>query len=179
MCHKSCYNKFNTTKLQRAEKRKFSIEDIEPETTPARKYTRKSARHEDKTVQDICFIYANDASASDPLREVATKRLDYRVQSRTVFKGFCKMLLCTVDTDVVVLSVAAAIKLDIPELWVAFRTGKNFRYIPVHEIVASIGPDKYQALPFFHAYTVGVTVFYSLLQGGRNQHGILGEYLRK
>ena len=68
-------------------------------------------------------------------------------------KGFRKMLLRTVDTDVVVLSVAAATKLDIPELWVAFGTGKNFRYIPVHEIVASIGPYKSQALPFFHAYT--------------------------
>ena len=56
------------------------------------------------------------------------------------------------DTDVV-LSVAAATKLDIPELWVAFRTCKNFRYIPVHEIVASIGPYQSQALPFFHAYT--------------------------
>ena len=55
MWHKSCYNKFNTTKLQRAEKRKCSIEDIEPETTPARKYTRKSARHEDKMVQHLLF----------------------------------------------------------------------------------------------------------------------------
>ena len=66
-------------------------------------------------------------------------------------KGFRKVLLRTVDTDMVVLSVAAVTKLDI--LWVAFGTGKNFRYIPVHEIVASIGPYKSQALPFFHAYT--------------------------
>ena len=63
------------------------------------------------------------------------------------------MLLHTVDTDVVVLLVAAATKLDIPEIWVAFGTGKNFRYIPVHEIVDSIGPYKSQALPFLHAYT--------------------------
>ena len=31
--------------------------------------------------------------------------------------------------------------------------GRNFRYIPVHEIVAPIDPRKSQALPMFHAYT--------------------------
>ena len=35
----------------------------------------------------------------------------------------------------------------------AFGTGKHFRYIPVHEIAKSLGPDKSQALPIFHAYT--------------------------
>ena len=68
-------------------------------------------------------------------------------------KGFNKILLRTVGTDVVVLSVAAAAKVAIQELWIVFRMGKNFRYIPVHKIVASIGPAKSQALPMFHAYT--------------------------
>ncbi len=35
-------------------------------------------------------------------------------------EGFHKILLRTVDTDVVVLSVAAAARIDIQELWVAF-----------------------------------------------------------
>ena len=30
---------------------------------------------------------------------------------------------------------------------------KNFRYIPVHDIVKTTGPRKSQALPTFHAYT--------------------------
>ena len=68
-------------------------------------------------------------------------------------KGYNKILLRTVDTDVVVLSVAAFAKLEIQELWIAFGTGKNFRYIPIHEIAASLGPAKSQALPIFHAYT--------------------------
>ena len=50
------------------------------------------------------------------------------------------------DTDVVVLAVAA--KISIQELWVAFGTGKHFRYFQAHEI---LGPSKSQALPFFHA----------------------------
>ena len=68
-------------------------------------------------------------------------------------KGYNKILLRTVDTDVVVLSVAAFAKLEIQELWIAFGTGKNFRYIPIHEIAASLGPAKSQTLPIFHAYT--------------------------
>ena len=32
-------------------------------------------------------------------------------------------------------------------------TGKHFRYVPVHEIARSLGPDKSQTLPIFHDYT--------------------------
>ena len=67
-------------------------------------------------------------------------------------KAFRKILLHTVDTDVVVLAVAGAAKLNI-ELWVVFGTAKRFRYIPAHEIAVSLGPDISQALPMFHAYT--------------------------
>ncbi|KAG0700758.1 hypothetical protein GWK47_025468 [Chionoecetes opilio] len=67
--------------------------------------------------------------------------------------GFKKILLRTVDTDIVVLAVAATTKLKIQELWVAFGTDQHFRYIPAHEIAAFLGPDKSQALPMFHAYT--------------------------
>ena len=70
-----------------------------------------------------------------------------------VEKGFRKILLRTVDTDVVILAVAAPAKLDMQELWAAFGTAKKFRYIPVHDISLSLGPDKSQALPMFHAYT--------------------------
>ena len=52
----------------------------------------------------------------------------------------------------VVLTVVAAAKLDIQELWVALGTVKKFRFILVHDISLSLGPDKSQA-PMFHAYT--------------------------
>ena len=35
----------------------------------------------------------------------------------------------------------------------AFGTGKGFRYLAAHEIVAGLGPEKLQALPVFHALT--------------------------
>ena len=60
----------------------------------------------------------------------------------------------TVDTDVVVLAVMVAQALPcVDELWIAFGTGKNYRYIPAHEIAASLGPQKARALPVFHAMT--------------------------
>lgn len=52
-----------------------------------------------------------------------------------------------------VLAIAHVSELGIEELWVAFGTGKNFRYIPAHEIAKSLGPDKSKALPVLHAFT--------------------------
>ncbi|KAK3884948.1 hypothetical protein Pcinc_010791 [Petrolisthes cinctipes] len=39
------------------------------------------------------------------------------------------------------------------ELWIAFGTGKNYRYIPAHAITASLGPQKARALPVFITMT--------------------------
>jgi len=77
MWHKSCYNKFNVTKLKRAEKRKSSTAD-EPEIFPCRKYTRQTTFQE--PTKDICFFCAEGKSASETLREAATLRLDSRVR---------------------------------------------------------------------------------------------------
>ena len=65
-----------------------------------------------------------------------------------------KILINTVDTDVVVLAVSVAQGL-LPEdeLWLAFGTGKSFRYLAAPEIAAGLGPEKAQALPMFHVLT--------------------------
>lgn len=70
-----------------------------------------------------------------------------------VREGYQKIVLETVDTDVLVLSVDAMSRLHLEHLWAAFGTGHYFRYIPVHEIAASDGPESALALPMFHAYT--------------------------
>ena len=66
-----------------------------------------------------------------------------------IMLGFQKILVRTVDTDVVVLAVAVLPQLGRAELWIAFGTGKNFRYIPAHEICASLGQQKSVALRCF------------------------------
>uniref|UniRef100_UPI003590007E uncharacterized protein n=1 Tax=Myxine glutinosa TaxID=7769 RepID=UPI003590007E len=67
-------------------------------------------------------------------------------------RGHRRIVLRTVDTDVLVLAVSNAARLENTEIWVAFGTGKHFRYIPAHEIATSLGHDKARALPMFHAF---------------------------
>ena len=39
------------------------------------------------------------------------------------------------------------------ELWLAFGTGKHFRYLPAHKVANRLGSNKALALPMFHALT--------------------------
>ena len=63
-------------------------------------------------------------------------------------------MIRTVGTDVVMLAVSVAQNLQPDnELWIAFGTGKGFRYLAAHEVAAGLGPDKAQALLMFHFLT--------------------------
>uniref|UniRef100_A0A1X7T7W9 Tesmin/TSO1-like CXC domain-containing protein n=1 Tax=Amphimedon queenslandica TaxID=400682 RepID=A0A1X7T7W9_AMPQE len=102
---------------------------------------------------EVLCIPSQDTSHLAPSdHEEADTRIILHL-SDAINKGFNKILIRTVDTDVFVLLLAAAAKMKIEKLWIAFGTGKNFRYIPVHDIVTSIGAVKCRALPMFHAYT--------------------------
>ena len=67
--------------------------------------------------------------------------------------SYNQLSIRTVDTDVVVLAVTSAQRLNITELWIAFGAGKNFRYLPAHEMANTLGPGRYVALPMFHIFT--------------------------
>ena len=67
--------------------------------------------------------------------------------------GYRKILIRTVDTDVVVLAVSRVQDLGVDEIWIAFGTGKHFRYLPVHSIAEHLGPQRSRALPVFHSIT--------------------------
>lgn len=68
-------------------------------------------------------------------------------------QGYRKILIRTVDTDVVVLAIALFHALSIDELWIAFGVKKHYRYIAVHTIANRLGREKAKGLPFFHAVT--------------------------
>ena len=62
------------------------------------------------------------------------------------------MPISTVNTDGVVMTVFGICHLPAEcELWLAFGTGKSFRYLTAHQIPASLGPEVSCALPMFHA----------------------------
>ena len=73
--HKLCYNNFNTTKLQRAEKRVIAS-DSEQENGPAKKYRCRSSFQE--MPKDCCFFCGEGPLES--LHEAATMHLDSRVR---------------------------------------------------------------------------------------------------
>ena len=64
-----------------------------------------------------------------------------------------KMIVRTVDTDVVVLAVSVFEQLGIDELWLDFGVGKHRKYIASHLVAQAIGRRKSKCLPFFHALT--------------------------
>ena len=81
--------------------------------------------------------------------------------------GYTKITIRTVDTDVVVLAVMAAQNLKI-DLWLAFGTGKHFRYIAAHRIANVLGPEKSVTLPMFHAITGCDTVSFFAGKGKKS-----------
>ena len=102
----------------------------------------------------ICVPQQEDVNSLAPCNhEEADTRMMLHV-AHAAQHGHHQIQVRTVDTDVVVLAVMVVQKLPAgDEFWVAFGTGKNYRYIAAHEIASSLGPEKTCALPMFHAIT--------------------------
>jgi len=69
--------------------------------------------------------------------------------------------------SMVVLAIACFERLGASELWIAFCSAKNLRYIAVHELVEILGTNRCKALPFF-THSRDVTPF-CLLQAMAKQ----------
>lgn len=94
-----------------------------------------------------------DISGLEPCtHEEADTRILLHLE-HAVRAGHSKILIRTVDTDVVVLAITSAQRLNILELWIGFGAGKNFRFLAAHEMSRALGPDRCVALPMFHAFT--------------------------
>ena len=84
--------------------------------------------------------------------EVHTRMLLY--VHHAAHHGHDKLLIRTVDTDVVVLAVSMVQSLGAQvELWLAFGIGKQFQYLAAHKVANGLGSKKALALPMFHALT--------------------------
>ena len=95
----------------------------------------------------------NDITNLSPCEhEEADTRMMVHVAD-AVESGHTSIVIRTVDTDVVVLAVSVVHKLQVPELWIAFGTGKKIRYLPAHDYARALGAANSKALPIFHAFT--------------------------
>lgn len=100
-----------------------------------------------------CGSNRNDLSSLEPcIHEEADTRIMVHVKDAAVC-GHQKVMIRTIDTDVVVLAISIFHIVPLIELWMAFGTGKNFRYVAVHDIARALGQEKSKALPLFHAVT--------------------------
>ena len=82
-----------------------------------------------------------------------------------VEKGQTSIMIRTVDTDVVVLTVAAVHTLGIKELWVSFGTGKNHKILPTHRYISALDSVRSRSLPIFHALTASDTTSFFARHG--------------
>jgi len=85
------------------------------------------------------------------------------------------------DIDVVVIAVStmpSLQELGLEKLWIAFGQGASAQWIPVHEMVSSIKPEKVGGIHFFHAFTGCDVVSGFRGKGKKNLHGRHGMYVR-
>jgi len=103
---------------------------------------------------NVLTCNTNACSELDPCsHEEADTRMLLHV-AHAANSGHAKVMIRTVDTDVVVIAIGCFHRLsNISELWLAFGTGKNFRYISIHGIVKALGEERASSLLFFHAFT--------------------------
>ena len=60
------------------------------------------------------------------------------------------------DMDIVVIAISLMLSFaatGLKKMWVAVGKGEHRRWIPIHELVSAIGPEKTTGMLFFHAFT--------------------------
>ena len=66
-------------------------------------------------------------------------------------KGVNQAMIFTAGTDVVVIATSVFSELSLLQLWIEFGKTANRKYIPIHEIVKSLGPERADFLTLFHS----------------------------
>ena len=87
--------------------------------------------------------------------EEADTRLFVHVRD-AVREGRHTIIVKASDTDVLVIALAILpelIEVGLERMWLAYGQGMLMRYIPIHELALSIGPEKSSGILFFHAFT--------------------------
>lgn len=64
-----------------------------------------------------------------------------------------RVMIRTVDTDVVVLAVASVQQLpELEELWIHIGTGKHHQFLPCHEIANTLGKKRISIIIFIFIF---------------------------
>ena len=115
----------------------------------------------DYSPKEVVSTYSQEVKASSA-RDLCTISPCFQEEADTrmllhaadCFKDVHKrVMIKTVDTDVLVIAVSLFHKIGAEKLWLEFSTGKHTRYISVHGIVHALGTEKAESLIAFHALT--------------------------
>ena len=83
----------------------------------------------------------NDVRDVEYLQPCSHEEADTRILLHVVHcvrQGLRKLVIRTVDTDVVVLAIGHSPAFRLDELWVRLGVGTHFRQIAIHEIVKNV-----------------------------------------
>ena len=92
--------------------------------------------------QKVLLITRQQTVLSNRAVDLQRLKKDYRIflhameQSQLEFK---RLMVITVDTDVMVIDLHAHWNLNVTELWIKFGTGKDRRWLPVHSYAELLG----------------------------------------
>jgi len=108
--------------------------------------------------KEVYTTYGEFVLSSQPaeVMECAHKETDTQLMLHAYHasqSGYHKILIRTVDTDVVVLAVSRLQDLNVNEIWIAFCTDKHYRYLAMHSIAEQLGTQRSKALLMFHSIT--------------------------
>ena len=102
---------------------------------------------------------SNKMMSLDAVVPCSHEKADTRifVHARDATQDGCKFLIIKAnDTDVVIIAVPelpSLQQLGLQSMWIDFGHGANARWIPVHELLSAIGPEKASGILYFHAFT--------------------------
>jgi len=71
-------------------------------------------------------------------------------------EGFKSLMIDANDTDVIVIAISQMPSLKsigLEQMWIRFGKGEHTRWIPIHDLVSTLGPEKTNGMLFFHAFT--------------------------
>ena len=134
-------------------------------------------------VTDGPFVLTNSTTQAMPQcdHEEADTRLVVHIAD-ALKKGLSTCLVCTVDTDVIVILIGkfpylTAVNSD-ANIWVAFGVGKNFVFWYINTICSNLGEAKSITLPFFHSFT-GCDITSGFLEEAKRWLRKLGRVFQK
>lgn len=60
------------------------------------------------------------------------------------------------DTDIVVISLSLMspfTAMGMEKVWIAYGKAEHTRWIPIHDLASSLGPEKPEGILFFHVFS--------------------------